>query len=211
MGFHFMVNFRQPYLAQSLQDFWRRWHISLSTWLRDYLYIALGGNRKGTVRTYLNLLWTMLLGGLWHGANWTFVIWGFIHGAGLAIERFFVGGKNISESRSFIGRWVRRIVIFHIVCFSWIFFRAASVSEAFDQLGGLTTWTWGPYLSSAAQFLSVYVVAMLLLDYFLERSSGEYLAAVRSARARAVVATGFAVAIALFGATESNAFIYFQF
>lgn len=211
MGFHFMVNFRQPYLAQSLQDFWRRWHISLSTWLRDYLYIALGGNRKGTVRTYLNLLWTMLLGGLWHGANWTFVIWGFIHGAGLAIERFFVGGKDIADSRSFIGRWVRRFVTFHIVCFSWIFFRAASVSEAFDQLGGLTTWTWGPYLSSAAQFLSVYVVAMLLLDYFLERSRGEYLAAGRSARARAVVAIGFAVAIALFGATESNAFIYFQF
>src|SRR5258708_7769696 len=79
MGFHFMVNFRQPYLAQSLQDFWRRWHISLSSWLRDYLYIGLGGNRLGKVRTYLNLMLTMLLGGLWHGANWTFVVCAGIH------------------------------------------------------------------------------------------------------------------------------------
>src|SRR5205814_3543068 len=84
MGFHFMVNFRQPYFAESIQDFWRRWHISLSTWLRDYLYIPLGGNRHGERKTYRNLMLTMLLGGLWHGANWTFVIWGGLHGGGLA-------------------------------------------------------------------------------------------------------------------------------
>jgi D-alanyl-lipoteichoic acid acyltransferase DltB (MBOAT superfamily) len=89
LGFHFMVNFRQPYLATTLQDFWRRWHISLSTWLRDYLYIPLGGNRHGEAMTYRNLMLTMLLGGLWHGANWTFVVWGGIHGVGLAIERVF--------------------------------------------------------------------------------------------------------------------------
>ena len=88
LGFHFMVNFRQPYLATSLQDFWRRWHISLSTWLRDYLYIPLGGSAERGYKTYRNLLETMLLGGLWHGANWTFVIWGWLHGAGLAIERY---------------------------------------------------------------------------------------------------------------------------
>ena len=87
LGFHFMVNFRQPYLATSLQDFWRRWHISLSSWLRDYLYVGLGGNRAGTARTYRNLFLTMVLGGLWHGANWTFVIWGAMHGAWLSIER----------------------------------------------------------------------------------------------------------------------------
>src|SRR5256885_12487742 len=90
-----MVNFRQPYLAQSLQDFWRRWHMSLSSWLRDYLYIPLGGNRQGRARTYVNLMLTMLLGGLWHGANWTFVVWGGIHGAGLAVERFLTGGSEI--------------------------------------------------------------------------------------------------------------------
>ena len=85
LGFHFMVNFRQPYLATSLQDFWRRWHISLSTWLRDYLYIPLGGSRGGEAKTNRNLMTTMLLGGLWHGANWTFVLWGGIHGVGLAV------------------------------------------------------------------------------------------------------------------------------
>ncbi len=99
LGFHFMVNFRQPYLATSLQDFWRRWHISLSTWLRDYLYIPLGGNRHGEAMTYRNLMLTMLLGGLWHGANWTFVVWGGIHGAGLAVERFFTRALGLSKRR----------------------------------------------------------------------------------------------------------------
>src|SRR5438874_8897001 len=94
LGFHFMVNFRQPYLATSLQDVWRRWHISLSTWLRDYLYIGLGGNRRGERRTYANLITTMLLGGLWHGANWTYVIFGAIHGIVLPIERFFFPAKT---------------------------------------------------------------------------------------------------------------------
>jgi len=99
LGFHFMVNFRQPYLATSLQDFWRRWHISLSTWLRDYLYIPLGGNQHGERQTYRNLLITMLLGGLWHGANWTFVIWGAIHGARLAVERAAGQGGSASARR----------------------------------------------------------------------------------------------------------------
>src|SRR5690242_748823 len=99
LGFHFMVNFRQPYLATSLQDFWRRWHISLSTRLRDYLYIPLGGNQHGERQTYRNLLITMLLGGLWHGANWTFVIWGAIHGARLAVERAAGQGGSASARR----------------------------------------------------------------------------------------------------------------
>ena len=94
-GFHFMVNFRQPYLAVSLQDFWRRWHISLSTWLRDYLYIPLGGNRAREKAHLVNLMLTMLLGGLWHGANWTFVIWGGIHGVCLALERLVEPGMKL--------------------------------------------------------------------------------------------------------------------
>ena len=116
LGFHFMVNFRQPYLAQSLQDFWRRWHISLSSWLRDYLYIPLGGSRKGRVRTYLNLLLTMLLGGLWHGANWTFVVWGAIHGSVLALERLLSRSAELRDSSGFFVRWLRRIAIFNLVC-----------------------------------------------------------------------------------------------
>src|SRR4051812_32402043 len=117
LGFHFMVNFRQPYLAESIQDFWRRWHISLSTWLRDYLYIPLGGNRYGERKTYRNLLLTMLLGGLWHGANWTFVVWGGIHGGSLAVERKLTRGMTaISGS---LRKWIKRVFIFHLVCLTW--------------------------------------------------------------------------------------------
>ena len=119
LGFHFMVNFRQPYLATSFQDFWRRWHISLSTWLRDYFYIPLGGRRR---RTYRNLMLTMLLGGLWHGANWTFVIWGGLHGAALSVER--------AAAR----RWGSRLLIFSAVCIAWVFFRASSLAQAFALL-----------------------------------------------------------------------------
>src|SRR3954451_11030020 len=134
LGFHFMVNFRQPYLATSLQDFWRRWHISLSTWLRDYLYIPLGGSRGGERRTYRNLMLTMLLGGVWHGANWTFVVWGGIHGAGLAIERFARRLLRVDEAEGASlwspGAWASRIVVFRLVCLAWVFFRASSVHEA---------------------------------------------------------------------------------
>src|SRR5579864_5357670 len=135
LGFHFMVNFRQPYLADSIQDFWRRWHISLSTWLRDYLYIPLGGNRFGEVRTYINLMLTMLLGGLWHGANWTFVIWGGIHGAWLSVERlFWPKGETFS--------WFSRLVTLTVVGVSWIFFRAKSLGAALEMLRSTTSFHW---------------------------------------------------------------------
>jgi alginate O-acetyltransferase complex protein AlgI len=137
LGFNFPQNFNSPYAAVSLQDFWRRWHMTLSRWLRDYLYIPLGGNRKGGLLTYRNLLATMLLGGLWHGAAWTFVIWGGIHGAGLAIERA-LGIRPTSRA----GQWAGRIVTFHIVCFAWIFFRADSFARAGQMLERLFT-AWG--------------------------------------------------------------------
>src|SRR5438477_4300783 len=142
LGFHFMVNFRQPYLAQSLQDFWRRWHMSLASWLRDYLYIPLGGNRRGRARTYLNLMLTMLLGGLWHGANWTFVVWGGIHGAGLAAERALRIEDGAAPAPSLVRSWMRRIVVFHLVCIAWIFFRAPSIPAALNMLGGFGVWHW---------------------------------------------------------------------
>src|SRR5271170_2670317 len=115
LGFHFMINFRQPYLATSLQDFWRRWHISLSTWLRDYLYIPLGGNRRTASRTYINILLTMLIGGLWHGASWNFVVWGGLHGGILAAER----KRSIKPPQSVTMRWLRRALVFQFVCFAW--------------------------------------------------------------------------------------------
>jgi len=131
-GFSFPQNFHSPYKAQSITDFWRRWHISLSTWLRDYLYIPLGGNRLGSGRTYFNLLITMLLGGLWHGANWTFLIWGGYHGLLLALERKFRMGHDSD-------RWIiiRRVFTFLLVMIGWVFFRAADVGEALRVLGGM--------------------------------------------------------------------------
>jgi alginate O-acetyltransferase complex protein AlgI len=145
LGFEFPQNFNSPYQAVSLQDFWRRWHMTLSRWLRDYLYIPLGGNKKGRVRTYVNLLATMLLGGLWHGAAWTFVIWGGLHGTGLAAERL---ARDLSSRGRRVlhggvwSRWLGRLVTFHFVCFAWIFFRASSLSAAGSVIGRLFS-AWG--------------------------------------------------------------------
>src|ERR1700689_5558445 len=128
LGFHFPVNFRRPYLASSITDFWNRWHISLSRWLRDYLYIPLGGNRHGRLATYRNLMLTMLLGGLWHGASWNFVIWGGYHGALLSIERMM--GRREFEKRP--PAWlypVRAAITFGLVCIGWVFFRAATFAD----------------------------------------------------------------------------------
>lgn len=133
LGFVFAKNFETPYRAESLTDFWRRWHISLSTWLRDYLYIPLGGNRLGEARTYFNLLLTMLLGGLWHGASWNFLIWGGIHGGMLAFER--AAGENSPLLR--LPRPLRVTFTFMVVLLSWVFFRAADLPGAVSYLGSL--------------------------------------------------------------------------
>ena len=133
LGFMFPKNFDSPYKADSITDFWRRWHQSLSTWLRDYLYIPLGGNRKGEARTYLNLMLVMLIGGLWHGAAWTFVIWGAIHGGWLALERAF--GKR-SWYRA-LPRLARVGLTFFIVMIAWVFFRAPDLASALRYLGSL--------------------------------------------------------------------------
>jgi alginate O-acetyltransferase complex protein AlgI len=212
LGFHFMVNFRQPYLAESLQDFWRRWHISLSTWLRDYLYIPLGGNRLGDFRTYINLMLTMLLGGLWHGANWTFVVWGGIHGVGLAIERLFTGAKReLASSPTFLARWIRRIILFQVVCLAWIFFRVPSLHGAWEQIVSLGVWQWNPAYLTALFFLAVYAALLFLLDLQLEVSNAEHVFALRSYSWRIATGIAFCVLITLFGANQESAFIYFRF
>lgn len=132
-GFVFPKNFDSPYRAQSITDFWRRWHISLSTWLRDYLYLPLGGNRKGARRTYLNLAVVMLLGGLWHGASWNFVVWGGLHGAWLAFERAL--GKR--SPYSFLPRPARVLLTFTGVLITWVFFRAADLNAAVRYLSDM--------------------------------------------------------------------------
>jgi alginate O-acetyltransferase complex protein AlgI len=133
LGFVFPKNFDSPYLSQSITEFWRRWHISLSTWLRDYLYVPLGGNRKGPARTYVNLLLVMLIGGLWHGAAWNFVIWGGLHGVLLAAERF----RGKAALYGGLPAPVRVAATFCIVLVTWVFFRAADLPHAIGYLGDM--------------------------------------------------------------------------
>ncbi|MDR0414074.1 MAG: MBOAT family protein [Prevotellaceae bacterium] len=132
LGFRLPPNFNSPYRSSSLREFWRRWHISLSSWLRDYLYISLGGNRKGRIRTYLNLMLTMLLGGLWHGASYKFLAWGGLHGLALAAGRFVEERRAKSKRRWRLPTFVSVLLTFHFVCLTWIFFRAADMTLALD-------------------------------------------------------------------------------
>src|SRR5437588_3228501 len=140
LGFDFGINFDRPYFSRSFREFWSRWHISLSSWLRDYLYLSLGGNRGGKWRTYRNLMITMLLGGLWHGASWTFVFWGALHGMYLVVERAFGArhperseGSPARRSLAALGMTVRVLLVFNLTCFAWVFFRARSFSNAWQM------------------------------------------------------------------------------
>jgi alginate O-acetyltransferase complex protein AlgI len=171
LGFRFPQNFDSPYASTSIQDFWRRWHMTLSRWLRDYLYVPLGGNRSGKVRTYVNLMLTMVIGGLWHGAAWTFVIWGAIHGTFLCFEHFRRSrreAKGLPDPPDTRGRRVAaRTITFAIVCFAWVFFRSESLGNAEQILARLfdpAYWfdasplvTVGVLLAIAAGILEQYV------------------------------------------------------
>ncbi len=222
MGFHFMVNFRQPYLATSLQDFWRRWHISLSTWLRDYLYIPLGGNRHGEPQTHRNLMLTMLLGGLWHGANWTYVIWGAIHGVGLSIRRGFRRLLGLPETDEALTAdqaqgplnvrcWLRRIVVFHLVCLAWVFFRAESFSHATTFLAGAAQTYWRPEYFTALKYLAFFAVPLFIVDLISEYRGEEYLFERISQWNQVALGGALLVLLTLFSGNQINAFLYFQF
>lgn len=167
LGFDFSRNFNHPYLATSIQDFWRRWHISLSSWLRDYLYIPLGGNRRGAVRTYVNLMITMVLGGLWHGASWNFVIWGAIHGIALCVNRLFGNRSSFAERKIPAGirataGWLSTMLV---VLVAWIFFRSPSFSMSVLILGRLFSFSDGlswihPFAMAVILVLAGYHVAI---------------------------------------------------
>jgi len=138
LGFKLPINFNSPYKAVNITDFWRRWHISLSTWLRDYLYFTLGGNRKGKILRYINLLITMILGGLWHGANYRFIIWGAIHGVTLAFHKLWLEIFKKKKNGNFFTRIAGVFITFNIVCFSWIFFRAHNMKAVNEMLSQIT-------------------------------------------------------------------------
>jgi D-alanyl-lipoteichoic acid acyltransferase DltB (MBOAT superfamily) len=211
LGIRFPLNFNYPYVATSLQDFWRRWHITLSRWLRDYLYISLGGNRRGAARTYANLMLTMLLGGLWHGASWNFVIWGGLHGLYLSFERavlFRIGWWN---GHSIAARTLRVLVTFHLVCFAWIFFRAHGFAQSRTLLANLAQPNLAGF-SAASHAGPLLLVAALFGAQFLgnywrlkDRLSTSQRAFFPCMLAAAVLA------IIWFTPAETIPFIYFQF
>ncbi|MEZ4397618.1 MAG: MBOAT family protein [Candidatus Krumholzibacteriia bacterium] len=212
LGYRLEENFRRPYFSEGMVAFWRRWHISLSTWLRDYLYIPLGGSRRGEPRTLLNLGITMLLGGLWHGANWTFVIWGAYHGALLALAHLW----RRARIPALPGRWLRVALTFQLVSVGWVFFRAPDLGGALRVLAGWAgaRGAWGPpfvdpnTLAHAALGLAL----LLLVELVQERSRGETAWILgRPAWARWAASYGLVLAIVLFGVEQGAQFIYFQF
>jgi D-alanyl-lipoteichoic acid acyltransferase DltB (MBOAT superfamily) len=214
LGFRFPKNFDRPYAAASLQEFWRRWHITLSTWLRDYLYIPLGGSKGGRLKTARNIAVTMVLGGLWHGAGWTFVVWGTLHGGGLAVERELRARIRPRVRSLAAARWVRAakiVVTFHLVCLGWVFFRARSIGAAATVLSNLGHgWNAYPAVGPA-------VLLALAFGLLVHLVPGSRVRPVYESLGRlSPVAQGALCAVALMGIASLGApgvapFIYFQF
>ncbi len=207
LGFKLPNNFNAPYLASSPADFWRRWHISLSRWLRDYLYIPLGGNRQGPVRTMVNLFVTMLLGGLWHGANWTFVVWGAYHGTLLAVQRIIPKGWAHPGLRP-----ATTLMTFLLVCVGWVLFRAQTLVDAGVILRGLVVPTRGTELASDGGLLVMVCLTATLIGQALGQLQGSPRALFRVPVPVAGAAMAAALTLALvLTPGEGKAFIYFQF
>jgi D-alanyl-lipoteichoic acid acyltransferase DltB (MBOAT superfamily) len=212
LGFQFPRNFDRPYAARSIQDFWRRWHMTLSRWLRDYLYIPLGGNRRGERRTYVNVMITMILGGLWHGAAWTFVFWGAFHGGLLAARQWRARRGATERQEGGIDVLRQRAATFALVCVGWVFFRADSMETAFSLLLRLITGWWTP--SEFVTPLVVLMVAGMLALQFWPRGFGLWLQSGLSRLKPAPLGIVFALAllvIVTLGPSGVAPFIYFQF
>ena len=212
MGFELMWNFKMPYFSVSPSDFWQRWHISLSSWLRDYLYIPLGGNKFGLFNTFRNLTLTMLLGGLWHGAGWTFIIWGLYHGILLVGYRAFEGGKNLIKTNNRVLHLVKVILMFHFICASWLIFRADSVHQIFDMFRALFFNFHGSGFALYAFSMLVFFTAPLILfELWLERS-GDLLKLIKvNWKYRAFAYTYLVFMLIVFPPIQPQVFIYFQF
>ncbi len=217
LGYDFNRNFNMPYISKNPSEFWKRWHISLSTWLQQYLYISLGGNRKGTARTYFNLLITMILGGLWHGASWNFVLWGAFHGLLLCIHKIYKkirkgkSGNAFSNLLSVIGTYV-------MVCLGWVLFRAEDFSTAFSVYKQMFVWNDGilQIYSWSIISVAVVVVATVIATVFAKRSkeknvSGFYPILNPDKMSHQVIFITVIGLIIIFAYTGSNPFIYFQF
>jgi alginate O-acetyltransferase complex protein AlgI len=210
-GFVFARNFNAPYSASSLTDFWRRWHISLSSWLREYLYIPLGGNRLGSARTYFNLFLTMLLGGLWHGASWNFVVWGALHGGALATERAFARNAPALSLPPFFARTLTLLV----VLVGWVFFRAQNLPDALSYLGSMTNFSaadWAPQIvgSPLRQPFAVSCLALALAVVAMGRQTWDWTQSLSPAKAAISLGLGMLATVVLL-TQDYNPFIYFLF
>jgi alginate O-acetyltransferase complex protein AlgI len=211
LGFRFPQNFDAPYISLSIQEFWRRWHMTLSRWLRDYLYIPLGGNRGSTAFVYRNLFLTMLLGGLWHGAAWTFIVWGALHGAYLIAEREVRARwqpRGVDPRAVAVGQW---ILTFHLVCLAWIFFRAETFSMAMEMIGRiLFAGGTGPLVTG----LVVFTIVAMLASQFVPASAVRRVEGVFAGAPLAVHAVALALGLLVIDALGPEGvapFIYFQF
>ncbi len=211
LGIELIENFRQPYLSRNITEFWRNWHISLSTWLRDYLYIPLGGNRRGRLLTYRNLMLTMLLGGLWHGAAFTFVVWGGLHGAFLVGHRLMAERRRHEERESINWREdaLRIVATFHLVCLAWIVFRADSLTEAWSYVTGILTLRPGPLPASALAVLGP-MLLVFLIDVAQRAHRDDVWFRTWQPVPQGVVLGMFALGIIVFSG-DVVPFIYFQF
>jgi D-alanyl-lipoteichoic acid acyltransferase DltB (MBOAT superfamily) len=221
LGFRLTLNFNSPYKAQNITDFWRRWHISLSTWLKDYLYIALGGNRHGRFRTYLNLFLTMLLGGLWHGASVRFIIWGALHGSALAVHKMFMEfiiKENPKTAKpSSIGEKIfYGFITFHFVCFCWIFFRAENMTLVGDMLSQITT---NFNFEIIGNVISSYykILLIMILGYAIHWLPTNFKTEFRETfivlpeLTKAIIIVGIMLVLFQVRSSEVQPFIYFQF
>ena len=219
LGFTFPWNFRTPYFSKNFSEFWTRWHISLSSWLRDYLYISLGGNRGGKYMTYRNNMLTMVIGGLWHGANWTFVFWGFLHGLYLIIQR--IAGPILGKFENFIKmpKWLQVAfdigIVYFFTCFAWIFFRAKDFSTAVDVIKSITSlegFSWGTVIDKFV-VIKAFILILILLTAEMVHNNIKDLQqlAIENPIFRVVSFATLMLLAAFFGTFSANAFIYFQF
>ena len=209
-GYRLPQNFNAPYAAHNLQEFWHRWHMSLSRWLRDYLYVPLGGSRGGAFATYRNLMITMVLGGLWHGASWNFVIWGALHGGALALTRMWqrARGERVVTG---LGRAWGTLATFHYVCFAWVFFRSPTLEHARLILARIASWTFG---ADNVSLRAVVLIVVGLAIHFVPRRASFVI--LERAKRLPVIALGLLFAAAAIGlrlatGTKAEPFVYGQF
>ncbi|MEO7394907.1 MAG: MBOAT family O-acyltransferase [Chitinophagaceae bacterium] len=231
LGFILPQNFLYPYAAIGFSDFWRRWHITLSAWLRDYLYIPLGGNQKGKIKTYINLMITMLLGGLWHGANWTFVVWGGLHGFYLWVEKFFKDLRTKKSSLAFtadsnatavmvdtsqnktVKNFILALLTFFLINVTWVFFRAADFTTAWNMLGSM----FGLGKSGAALLTTLaitkvaVITSLMVLFHWFMRNTNILSAAYKLPWWIMGIIWAVILLLLILSQESSSCFIYFQF